>query len=73
MSKKIHIAYDENGRIVAAVEIAPPGEQPGPRPTEGPGVSVGEFEVPAEFADKKMIEYVDLLRVDAAARQLVKR
>jgi hypothetical protein len=63
MSTTIHVAYDDEGKILAAV-AASAGEQ-GPKPTEGPGVSVGQFEVPAKFAGKKLIDYVDLLRVEA--------
>jgi hypothetical protein len=77
MSKMIHVAYDEDGKIVAAVAAAPTGGQAGspagPKPGEGPGVTVGQFEVPAKFAGKTIREYVDLLRVDAAAQRLVER
>jgi hypothetical protein len=77
MSKTIHAAYDKDGKIVAAVAAVPTGGQAespaGPRPSEGPGVSVGQFEVPAKFAGKTMREYVDLLRVDAATQRLVER
>jgi hypothetical protein len=34
------------------------------------GLTVGEFELPAKFKDKKMNEYVPLLVVDVAARHL---
>lgn len=73
MPTTIHVTYDENGKIIAAVAATSPGEQAGPRPTAGPGVSVGQFEVPAKFADKQLIEYVERLRVDAAAHRLVEK
>jgi hypothetical protein len=61
----IHIVHGSDGQIIAASESKNP-----PRPMHVHGLTVGEFEVPAKFKDKKMNEYVPLLVVDVAARHL---
>jgi len=62
---KIHIVYDDDGKIIAASESKNP-----PRPQNMHGAMVSEFEVPAKFGDKKMHEHIPLLTVDVKARQL---
>jgi hypothetical protein len=68
MPKMIHIVHGDDGKIIAASESKNP-----PRPRHIPGLTVGEFEVPAKFLDKKMHEYIPLLVVDIAARHLRER
>jgi|HubBroStandDraft_6_1064221.scaffolds.fasta_scaffold28202_4 hypothetical protein len=65
MPKMIHIVHGDDGKIIAASESRNP-----PRPLHMQGLTVGEFELPAKFKDKKMNEYVPLLVVDVAARHL---
>lgn len=65
---KIHIAYDNSGKILAAVESVSPIQA---RPEVKQGVSVSEFEVPAKFSGKKLQEYLHRLRVDVDAGRLV--
>jgi hypothetical protein len=70
MPKIVHVAYNNNGEIIAAVEAA---AEAGPRPAEGPEVSVGQFEVPSHLADSNMDDYIPRLRVDVAASRLTER
>jgi len=65
MAKMIHIVHGDDGKIIAASESKNP-----PRPMHMHGLTVGEFEVPAKFKDKRMHEYIPLLVVDVAARHL---
>jgi hypothetical protein len=62
---KIHITHGHDGKIIAASE-----SKNHARPVHEEGLTKGEFEVPAKFADKKMHEYVHLLAVDVAGRRL---
>ena len=66
---KLHVAHDENGKILAATEIGPKGA--GDRPVARPGMSVAEFDVPKEFAGSKLGEFVHRLHVDVRAHKLV--
>jgi hypothetical protein len=68
---KLHVAYDQNGRIVGAAEVDPKGA--GDKPVAQPGVSVAELDVPKEFHGKNFSEYLHHLHVDVGARKLVKR
>jgi len=63
---RLHIAYNQNGRILAAAE--PDADAPAP----GPGVTVAELDVPAEFKNAKPVEYLHLLREDVAKKQLTR-
>lgn len=79
----VHVAYDENGKILAVVATQPTASPEEPRPTtsregprgprfqERPGVSAGDFEVPEKFADKKMSEILSGLHVDVATGHLI--
>lgn len=80
---KIYIAYGSDGKIIAASgskNLARPVYDDGGKvmtvtkpqkpPEKTRGVTEGEFEVPAKFANKKIHEYIPLLVVDVATRQL---
>ncbi len=67
---KLVVAYDERGRIVAA---AGAGARGADRPAERPGITVGELDVPDEFADADMETFVHRLHVDVRERRLVSR
>lgn len=69
----VNVAYNENGKIVAVVAAQPSGSQAGPTLSfqDRPGVAVGQFEVPTNYADKKMSEILSGLRVDAATGRLI--
>ena len=64
---KFHVAYDQDGRILAA------STEDGDKPDAMPGVTVAEFDVPAEFAKAKPDEFFHQLHVDVRQRKLVKR
>jgi len=66
---KLYVAHNEQGVIVAAAEVGRKGT--GDQPVAKPGISVAEFDVPNEFADKKLSEYLHSLQVDVGARKLV--
>ena len=63
---KIHIAYDQHGRILAAAA------QDGDRPAAGPGVTVAELAVPKEFEKLEPHKFFHRLRVDVAKKELLK-
>jgi len=63
---KIHVSYDENGRILAA------GESGGDAPAHMPGATIGHLDVPGEYEKLPITEFVHLLRVDPQHRKLVK-
>jgi hypothetical protein len=65
MAKILHIVHRDDGEIIAASESKNP-----PRPVQNQGMTVGAFEVPAKFADKKMHEYVPRMMVDVSAGRL---
>lgn len=65
---KIHITHGPDGKILASSE-----SKNLPRPMNVEGVKVGEFEVPAKFAGKKMHEYIRHLRVDVATHRLTEK
>jgi hypothetical protein len=66
MAKKLHVAYDAEGRIISASDST----SRLPLPAESKGVQVGEFEVPSKFHDRKAREYAHLLKVDVKAGHL---
>jgi hypothetical protein len=68
---KLHVAHDQHGRILGAAEVGPKGA--GDKPVAKPGTSVAEMEVPKEFADKKLSEFMHHLHVDVGARKLVSK
>ncbi|WP_329563131.1 hypothetical protein [Kitasatospora sp. NBC_01266] len=65
---RVHVAYEQDGRIVALAEIE---DQPAGnmviRPVAGGGRSVVEAEVPTEYADFSLAGLIDRLRVDTGA------
>ncbi len=80
---KIYIVYSDDGKIIAASTSKNParpvygydGKIMGLTGSKNPperihGVTVGEFEVPAKFRDRKMHEYLPLLVVDVRERRL---
>ena len=68
MPKTIHVVHGNDGKIISASESKNP-----PRPMNMQGLKVSEFEVPSQFKDKKMNEYIPLVFVDVASRQLRER
>jgi hypothetical protein len=66
---KLHVAYDQHGRILAAAEAGVKGA--GDKPVAKLGMSVAELEVPHEFASTKLHEYVHRLHVDVGAKKLI--
>ncbi len=77
---KIYIVHDHEGKILAASEFENHGRPlhhegkiasgARVRPEMRPGVRVGEFEIPAKFVEKKMHEYIPLLKVDITTQRL---
>ena len=65
---KLVVAYDEHGRIVAAAEAGPRGAD---RPVERRGITVGELDVPGEFANAEIQTFVHRLHVDVREKRLV--
>jgi hypothetical protein len=61
---KLHVAYDQRGRILAAAE------QEADQPAEMPGLTVAEIDVPPEFEKTELSELLPLVRVDVAQRRL---
>jgi|GEM_PF-6190146 len=67
---KIQAAYDGNGHILTAVSRAPSsGHMVSIAPQDG--AEVAEFDVPEEYANKPLREFLHLLRVDRATKKLV--
>jgi hypothetical protein len=66
---EIAVAYDAEGKILAAVEIDP--SSPARPHIEINHASVENFAVPAEFHGMKLHEFLHHLRVDVAAHGLV--
>jgi hypothetical protein len=65
MARIVHVIHDQTGKIVAASD-----SKNHARPVNMEGLTTGEFEVPAQFADKAVREYMHYLRVDVASRCL---
>jgi hypothetical protein len=61
---KLHIAYDQRGRILAAAD------QGAGQPAEMPGLTVAEVDVPPEFEKIELSELLPVVRVDIAERRL---
>jgi len=70
---KIQAAYRPNGQIVTALALTDEKSGPALRIAVMAEVEVAEFDVPTEFAKKNVNEFLHLLRVDKATKQLVKR
>jgi hypothetical protein len=68
---KIHVAYDQDGRLLAAV--LQPGANAGPTIHLAPqaGADLAELDAPAQFEGKRLDEFMHLLRVDTAAKRLI--
>jgi hypothetical protein len=67
---KIQVAYDLDGRILAAAPQA--GTKSGMHVGAQPGSEVADLDVPAEFEGKHLREFLHLLRVDAVGKRLVR-
>lgn len=65
---KLHVAYDESGRIVAASALI---DEKSPRIQPRTGERAAEFDVAPKFAEKDLGEFVPLLRVDVSTNKLV--
>jgi hypothetical protein len=66
---KLHIAYDQNGRIVGAAEVGLLRD----RPVAKPGVSVAELEVPSHLKHLALHEIVKQSVVDPQSRKLISK
>jgi hypothetical protein len=68
---KISVAYDKHGKIMAAMLMSAHCEiQVHPAPMSG---ATEVLDVPAEFHGKELKEIVHHLKVDVAARRLIKK
>lgn len=63
---KFHVAYNQQGRILAAAA------EGADQPAAMPGVTIATLDVPEEFAKAEPIEFVHRLRVDPKQRKLIK-
>lgn len=63
---KMYVAYDQNGRILAA------GTEEGDRPDDMIGMTIEELDVPREFEKAEPHKFFHLLRVDVDKRKLIK-
>jgi hypothetical protein len=63
---KIHVAYDQHGRILAASELG------GDAPAQMPGTTVAELDVPKEFERAQATDCLHLLHVNVGQRKLFK-
>ena len=61
---KLHVAYDQRGRILAAAD------QGADQPAEMPGLTVAEVDVPPELEKIELSELLPLVRVDIAELRL---
>ena len=66
---KLHVAYDQDGKILAAVKAEPGGD----RFVAQPGVTLAELDVPTEFEQAEFTSFVHLLHVDVGQQRLLKR
>jgi hypothetical protein len=68
---KIHLAYDHQGRILAAV--LQPGSNSAPRVrfAAQPGATVGDFDLPPELEEKRLAEFLHFLSVNDTEKRLV--
>jgi len=63
---RFHVAYNQNGRILAAAE------EGADQPAAMAGTTVETLEVPAEFEDAEPLEFFHRLRVDVRERKLIR-
>jgi hypothetical protein len=68
---KIHVAYDLNGRILAAILQQGPDSDPRVHFRPRSGANIGEFDVPPEFEGKRLHEFLASLSVNHTEKQLV--
>jgi hypothetical protein len=66
---KLRVAYDREGRIIAAAEVSAESGVDSVAPRED--LSVVEADVPEEFANSTFAEFVTLLRMDVQTGKLV--
>ena len=65
---KIIAAFDESGRILAA--IVDDGRDDSPRPMPGNGVRVGSFDLPLDSYSRSLEEICTSMRVDPSENRL---
>jgi hypothetical protein len=68
---ELSVAYDAQGKILAAIEIDP--KSPVRPHIQMDNASVRNLAVPVEFRGKKLHEFLPNLRVDVAVHKLVAR
>lgn len=68
---KIHVAYDHDGRVLAAVTLPVANAGPSVHLAPQAGSDLAELDVPAEFEGKNLHEFMHLVRVDKASKRLV--
>jgi hypothetical protein len=66
---KLHVAYDQHGKILAATE-AKSGED---RIVAPPGATLAELDVPTKFEKGNFTDFIHLLQVDIRQKRLVER
>ncbi len=66
---KLHVVYDQQGRIIAASEAT----QNSLVPQAGAGHTYAELDVPTQLQTLKLQDLVEQVRVDTQARRLVPR
>jgi hypothetical protein len=64
---RLHVAFDQDGRIVGAAQAGPDGGDP---PSEQPGLTVAEFEVPTDLEKAGMEQCLRSLVVDVKQKKL---
>lgn len=66
MSSKLNVAYRSDGSIVSASDSTPHL----PLPVKREGIKTGAFDIPDQFKNQKVRDYVHLIGVDVAGGQL---
>ena len=70
---KIHVAYDSEGHIAAAVLQSPGAGKPTLWLDSKPGFELAQLDVPTQFHGKRLNEFLHLLSVDVEHKRLVER
>jgi hypothetical protein len=73
---KVFVVYDDNGQIISLAEKGWTVDPRGPKSAPGrmmEGQRAAEVDVPEEHADRSLLELHQLLQVDPATKQLVRR
>ncbi len=66
---KLHVAYDEHGKILGAVEPGPNGD----RIAAKPGITVAEFDLPTKYEKAKLKDFIHHLHVDVNSKRLIEK